>query len=55
MLFRSFYPDPDNPELDEIVAADLEGYTKVNEFLQAVDYDAYVKELENESSLTEKQ
>lgn len=49
---RFFYPDPDNPEMDEIVAADLEGYSKLNEFLKAVDYAAYVKELDNEGRQT---
>lgn len=50
---KFFSPDPDNPEMDEIVAADLDGYSKVNEFLQAIDYAAYMKELDNESSSTQ--
>lgn len=41
-----FYPDPDNPEMDDIVAADLEGYSKVNELVERLNY---------ESSLTQKQ
>lgn len=36
---KFFYPDPDNPEMDEIVAADLEGYKKVIDFLKSVDAD----------------
>ena len=50
---KFFYPDPDNPEMDDIVAADLEGYSIVNRFLIDLDKAAYEKELENESRITE--
>ena len=50
---KFFFPDPDNPEMDDIVSADLEGYSIVNRFLIDLDKAAYEKELENESSSTQ--
>ena len=43
-----FFADPDNPENDEYVKHDLEGFSKVNQLMQQLDYPAYTKELENE-------
>jgi len=48
-----FFADPDNPEHDDIVKADLEGFSIVNRFLIDLDKAAYEKELENESSSTQ--
>lgn len=35
-----FFADPENPEMDDIVAADLDGCSKVNDFIERMNYES---------------